>query len=88
MSGNDEHAGPDGVANDTRPSLSEGRRLYEAAMSNPRTEFGHWADWYAVQSPALLSLAEAVANAGTHHGVEDSCLYCDRVRTAAERFRP
>lgn len=89
MSGNDRHAGPDGVANDARPSLAEGRRLCDEVRMLPT---GHrasgWNLWAVINAHALLEQAEAVAKAGAHHGVEDACLYCDRVRNAAERFRP
>ena len=125
MSGNDHHAGPDGVANDprqpcpdcgadpdfndihwqrcpsltdTRPSLSEGRRLYEAASTPAPTDYDDAANdkaldmWFGLNGEELLELAEAdmaYTNA-INKGVIGKRFekIADRLESARKAFRP
>lgn len=65
------------MTDDTRPSLSEGRRLYESAITNGHPDYQveadtNWLDWMHDNAPLLLELAEAAMEAD-----DGSCIVPD-----------
>jgi len=83
--------------NDPRPSIAEGRRLYEAWQA-ARAEYAldynkagllevtsdNWRDWRDTHAPALLAVAEAAREIRTGHPGSCCCVFHE----ANARFRP